>query len=46
MKMNEPRAPSLAALEDHGNFVTRHIGTTDADQRAMLDAIVSPRAPR
>jgi len=45
MKMNEPRAPSLAALEDHGNFVTRHIGTTDADQRATLDAIgVASRA--
>jgi glycine dehydrogenase len=39
MKMNEPRAPTLAALEDHGNFVSRHIGATGADQRAMLDAI-------
>ncbi len=43
MKMNEPlqgAAPmSLRALEDRGAFLSRHIGTTDDDQAAMLRAI-------
>ena len=29
----------LAALEDHGAFVARHIGTDAADQAAMLRAL-------
>jgi glycine dehydrogenase len=40
--MNEPRAASLATLEDHGNFIARHIGTTPEDQAAMLEAIGLP----
>ncbi|MFO1415516.1 MAG: aminomethyl-transferring glycine dehydrogenase [Burkholderiales bacterium] len=34
--MNEPAAPALATLEDAGEFVARHIGTTPAEQAAML----------
>jgi glycine dehydrogenase len=36
MKMNEPAAPALAQLEDAGEFIGRHIGTTPAEQAAML----------
>ncbi len=36
MTMNEPAAPSLATLEDAGEFIARHIGTTPAEQAAML----------
>jgi len=36
MKMNEPAAPALAALEDAGEFIARHIGSTPAEQAAML----------
>ncbi len=39
MKMNELQPParrSLTALEQHGDFCDRHIGTTDADQAQML----------
>ncbi len=43
MHMNEPPARggagSLPALEQPDAFLARHIGTSDADQRAMLDAL-------
>jgi glycine dehydrogenase len=39
MKMNEPTRPRLTALEDPAEFVGRHIGTTPADQAAMLRAL-------
>jgi glycine dehydrogenase len=46
MKMNELRAAppqplrrTLAELEQHRGFVDRHIGTSDAEQRAMLQAL-------
>jgi len=35
-------ATTLAALEDHGAFVPRHIGSTDDEQAAMLAAIGQP----
>ncbi len=35
-------ASSLAILEDHGAFVARHIGTSPADQAAMLAALGHP----
>ena len=38
MKMND-RSPTLSALEDHGAFIARHIGTTPGDQSAMLRAL-------
>ena len=36
-----PAAPrrSLSELEQHGGFVDRHIGTTDDEQREMLDVL-------
>ena len=34
--MNEIGPGTLTALEDHAAFVARHVGTTDADQAAML----------
>ena len=46
MQMNELNPASVAAsrrglrdLEQHGDFVARHIGTDDADQAAMLQAL-------
>ena len=43
MHMNEPLARggagSLPALEQPDAFLARHIGTSDADQHAMLDAL-------
>ena len=46
MHMNEPLARggagSLPALEQPDAFLARHIGTSDADQRAMLDALGFP----
>ena len=33
------REDALASLEDHGAFVRRHIGTSDAAQAAMLDTL-------
>ncbi|MEO8738616.1 MAG: glycine dehydrogenase (aminomethyl-transferring), partial [Casimicrobiaceae bacterium] len=39
MKLNDlpsPERRSLRELEQHGGFVERHIGTTAADQEAML----------
>jgi glycine dehydrogenase len=43
MHMNEPPARggagSLPALEQPDAFLARHIGTSDAEQRAMLDAL-------
>src|SRR5256885_8787107 len=45
MGIDKPRPTSLAALEDHGNFIARHIGTTPQEQAAMLEAIgLSSRA--
>ena len=38
MKMHD-RPPTLSALEDHGAFIARHIGTTPDDQHAMLRAL-------
>ena len=35
-------ATTLAALEDHGAFVPRHIGSTDDEQAAMLSVIGQP----
>jgi len=46
MHMNEPLARggagSLPALEQPDAFLTRHIGTSDADQRGMLEALGFP----
>jgi glycine dehydrogenase len=40
MKMNEaPGKPPLAQLDDHDGFIARHIGTSPADQSAMLAAL-------
>ncbi len=39
MKMNEPAAPALSTLEDHGAFIARHIGTSPQAQDAMLREI-------
>jgi glycine dehydrogenase len=42
MKMNDLQPPArrpLGELEQHGDFVDRHIGTTDADQAQMLDTL-------
>ena len=36
MKMNEPATPQLISLEDAGEFVARHIGTTPDEQAEML----------
>ena len=36
MNLNDRAATPLAALEDHAGFVARHIGTTPAEQAAML----------
>jgi glycine dehydrogenase len=39
MKLNDLQPPArrpLGAFEQHGNFVDRHIGTSDADQAQML----------
>ncbi|HKW81080.1 MAG TPA: aminomethyl-transferring glycine dehydrogenase, partial [Casimicrobiaceae bacterium] len=35
----EPRRLGLRELEQHRGFVDRHIGTSDADQAAMLEAL-------
>jgi glycine cleavage system pyridoxal-binding protein P len=32
-------SPALAALENHGAFIGRHIGPSPREQQAMLDAI-------
>jgi glycine dehydrogenase len=37
----QPRR-SLSELEQHGGFADRHIGTTEAEQRAMLDVLGYP----
>ncbi|MEO8506576.1 MAG: aminomethyl-transferring glycine dehydrogenase [Betaproteobacteria bacterium] len=34
--MNEPAAAGLDTLEDHGEFLARHIGTTPGEQAQML----------
>ncbi|MEP6941793.1 MAG: aminomethyl-transferring glycine dehydrogenase [Betaproteobacteria bacterium] len=34
-----PESRSLDALEQHADFVARHIGTTDDEQRAMLEVL-------
>ena len=39
MKLNDMAAVPLASLEDHAAFVARHIGTTAAEQAAMLGEI-------
>jgi len=45
MTMNDSHLPSaaatspLAALEDHGAFIARHIGSSPADQAAMLSVL-------
>ena len=39
MKMNDPAAPALSTLEDHGAFIARHIGTSPQAQDAMLREI-------
>ena len=42
MKMESLHSPahrSLETLEQHGDFVDRHIGTSDAEQAAMLAAL-------
>src|SRR5664279_5338562 len=36
MKMNEPATPQMISLEDAGEFVARHIGTTPDEQAEML----------
>jgi glycine dehydrogenase len=36
MKMNQAAAAGLDALEDHGEFLARHIGTTPGEQAQML----------
>ncbi|MEP7329127.1 MAG: aminomethyl-transferring glycine dehydrogenase subunit GcvPA, partial [Betaproteobacteria bacterium] len=40
--MNDAAPLGLVALEDHGEFIARHIGTTPAEQAAMLDALGYP----
>jgi glycine dehydrogenase len=42
MHMNEPAAPGLASLEHSAEFLARHIGTTPAEQAAMLAALGYP----
>ncbi len=37
-----PDATSLAALEDRGAFIARHLGTSPADQAAMLEVLGHP----
>src|SRR5436309_15472601 len=39
MKQSQRRAASLSALENHAEFVARHIGTPFAAQEAMLREI-------
>ena len=36
------QTPSLAALENHSEFIARHIGITAADEQHMLDVIGKP----
>ena len=36
MNANAQAHAGLAAFEDHAEFAARHIGTTPADQAAML----------
>ncbi len=40
--MSEPAARGLAALEDRGEFIARHIGTTAAEQAVMLATLGYP----
>ncbi len=42
MKMNEIGRPELSSLEDHDQFLARHIGTTPGDQAAMLAFLGHP----
>ena len=42
MKMNDAAAQGLVALEDRGEFIARHIGTTPAEQAAMLATLGYP----
>ena len=42
MNANAPAHAGLAAFEDHAEFAARHIGTTPADQAAMLAVLGYP----